>query len=248
VDSITAPEFPRGLAWANSPPLRMDQQLGRPVLVEFWDFCRVNSLRTLPYVREWHCRYAEAGLRVIGVHASGFPPSAEGSAVREAVARLGVSYPVVVDAELEIWRRYGNRGWPARYLWNSAGRLHDYHYGEGAYVETERAIQKLVGRPREPVSPQRPEDDPQALLAAQTADQPGAYSGPYAAGGVWAVLDGRGRVTVNGSPLEVDHPGCYQLVEHGRHTEAALDLRVGEGVTCIAVCFTPGVVGQAEAA
>ena len=50
----------------------MDQQRGRPVLVEFWDFCRVNSLRTLPYLKAWHERYAEAGLRVIGVHTGGF--------------------------------------------------------------------------------------------------------------------------------------------------------------------------------
>ena len=33
------------------------------MLVEFWDFCRPNSMRTLPYVRAWHERYAEDGLR-----------------------------------------------------------------------------------------------------------------------------------------------------------------------------------------
>ena len=53
----------------------MDQQRGRPVLVEFWDFCRVNSLRTLPYLKAWHERYADDGLRVIGVHTGGFPPA-----------------------------------------------------------------------------------------------------------------------------------------------------------------------------
>jgi thiol-disulfide isomerase/thioredoxin len=248
VDTIAAPPFPRGPAWLNSPPLRMEEQIGRPVLVEFWDFCRVNSLRTLPYVREWQRRYADAGLRVIGIHASGFPPSADEAAIREAVARLEVRYPVVVDSELEIWRRYGNRGWPARYLWDSRGRLHDYHYGEGAYADTERAIQELVGDDREPVPPRRPEDDPRAMLAAQTADQPDAYRGPYAAGEVWAVLDGRGAVQVDGRWLEVDHPGCYPLAQHPRHTEATLDLRVGDGVNCHAVCFTPGVVDQAEAA
>ena len=68
----------------------MDQQRGRPVLVEFWDFCRPNSLRTLPYVREWHRRYAGAGLRIVGVHASGFAPSADPGAVRAAVERLGI--------------------------------------------------------------------------------------------------------------------------------------------------------------
>ena len=248
VDTIAAPAFPRGLPWINSAPLRMDQQIARPVLVEFWDFCRVNSLRTLPYLREWHRRYSGAGLRVIGVHAAGFAPSNSVEAVREAVARLEVPYPVVVDVDLEIWRLYGNRGWPARYLWNRGGTLHDYHYGEGAYAETERAIQRLLGAEREPVRPRRPEDDPRAVLAAQTADQPGAYSGPYAAGGVWAVLDGRGRVLVNGSAVDVDHPGCYALIEHPSHRESKLELEVGEGVTCHAICFTPGVVDHAEAA
>src|ERR1700757_1266109 len=103
VDHIFAPPFPRRAAWVNVAALRMDQQLGRPVLIEFWDFCRPNSIRTLPYMKAWHERYERDGLRVIGVHASGFPPSADTDAVRAAVARLEVSYPVVVDEQFEIW-------------------------------------------------------------------------------------------------------------------------------------------------
>ena len=75
-----------------------------------------------------------------------------------------------------------------------------------------------------------------------TVDQPGAWSGPYAAGGVWAVLHGRGEVGVNGRTLVIERPGAYEIVHHDRHTEGVLDLRVGEGVTCDAVCFTPGAV------
>ena len=73
--AIPAPPFPRDLRWVNVAPLRMDQQRGRPVLVEFWDFCRVNSLRTLPYLSAWHERYAADGLRVIGIHTGGFAPA-----------------------------------------------------------------------------------------------------------------------------------------------------------------------------
>jgi hypothetical protein len=73
--SITAPPFPRNLQWANVATLRMDQQRGKVVLIEFWDFCRVNSLRTLPYLKAWHERYAEAGLRIVGVHTGGFLPA-----------------------------------------------------------------------------------------------------------------------------------------------------------------------------
>jgi len=240
-DTIPAPPFPRELPWVNVASLRMDKQLGRPVLVEFWDFCRPNSLRTLPYLKEWHRRYGEDGLRVIGVHTAGFEPSTAEAAVREAVARLEIPYPVAIDLHGEVWDLYGNRGWPARYLWDRGQHLHDLHYGEGAYAETERAIQSLLGIEREPMQPLRPEDAPDAMLAPQTPDQPGAFSGPYAAGGVWAVLEGSGVVRANGVAIPVSHPGAHPLIEHERHTEGVLDLDVGAGLTCHAVCFTPGV-------
>ena len=91
VDTIPAPPFPQGLEWVNVKTLRMDKQRGRPVLIEFFDFCRPNSLRTLPYVRAWHERYAEAGagLRVVSVHCPGFPPGEDADTVRAAVAAAG---------------------------------------------------------------------------------------------------------------------------------------------------------------
>jgi thiol-disulfide isomerase/thioredoxin len=243
VDNIVAPLFPRGLEWVNAPAGGVSIiQRGRPLLVEFWDFCRPSSMRTLPYVKAWHERYAQAGLRVVGVHCPGFEPSREEQAVREAVARLQISHPVLIDGELALWQEYENLGWPARYLFDGQTRLFDYHYGEGAYAETELAIQELLGVERAPLEPLRAEDRPDARVAPQTADQPGAYTGPYEAGGVWAVLDGSGVVRVNGSEHEVEHPGAYPLIEHERHTAGTLALQLGAGVRCHATCFTPGVV------
>jgi thiol-disulfide isomerase/thioredoxin len=238
---IHAPPFPPQAEWVNVATLRMDQQAGRPVLVEFWDFCRVNSLRTLPYLKAWHERYAQAGLRVIGVHAAGFEASHSPEAVRAAVARLGIAYPVLIDAELETAQAYGIQGWPSRYLWDGEFRLVDFHVGEGGYEETEGAIQELLGVECEPVAPVRPEDEPGVLLPPQTEDQPGPYSGPYEAGGVWAVLSGRGTIHANGRAIPVEHPGAYPLIEHDRHTAGVLELEVGDGVECHMVCFTPGI-------
>ena len=243
--SIPAPPFPGKLTWLNVAPLRMDKQRGRPVLVEFWDFCRVNSLRTLPYLKAWHERYAEAGLRVIGVHTGAFPPSRDDEEVARAVERLGIEYPVVIDTQLEVWDIYGNEGWPGRYLWDAAGALFSMHYGEGAYQETELELQELLGVERDPVPPLRPEDAPGALLPAQTEDQPGAYSGPYAAGAAWAVLEGRGELTVDGRAVAIEAPGCHPLVEHAHHTAGVLALEVGAGLTCHMTCFTPGVAAPA---
>jgi hypothetical protein len=235
VDHIAAPPFPPRLEWINGRPD------GFPMLLEFWDFCRVQSLRTLPYMRAWNERYA--GLTVVGVHASGFLPSRDPDAVRDAVARLAVRYPVAVDAEYKVWELYGNRGWPARYLFDERGMLLHYHYGEGGYDETELAIQELLASDQPVLAPFRPEEAPDAMLEPQTDDVEGPYSGPYTAGGVWAVLDGRGLIEVNGRAVEVDHPGAYELIEHERSTTAELALEVGEGVTCHAVCFTPGLAG-----
>jgi thiol-disulfide isomerase/thioredoxin len=255
VDTIVAPLFPTKLPWVNAGGASAGKdgghasilQRGRPMLVEFWDFCRPNSIRTLPYVKAWHERYAGDGLRVIGVHCPGFEPSRSEQAVRDAVTRLEIEHPVAIDSEFEVWRDYGNQGWPARYLFDGRARLFDYHHGEGGYLDTELAIQELLGVERDPLQPLRPEDAPQAMLLPQSADQAGAWSGPYEAGGVWAVVDGHGRADVNGGAeaggrtLTIDHPGAYRLIEHERHTVAVLDLEVGPGVECLATCFTPGI-------
>ena len=232
VDTIAAPPFPEGLPWVNVAPLRMDQQIGRPVLVEFWDFCRPNSLRTLPYVKAWHARYAPDGLRVISVHTPGFAASCDEDAVRAAVARLGIEHPVCVDADGLVWSSYDNEGWPARYLFNPDGRLHEFHFGEGAYLETELAIQDLLGVEREPLRALRPEDDPDARIVVPSED---------VAGMVWAVVDGRGELRANGRTIAVEHPGAYELVSHPVSTAGVLDLEVSAGVECLGVCFSPGL-------
>jgi thiol-disulfide isomerase/thioredoxin len=215
VDDIQAPGFPPRAAWINSRGVRMHEQRGHPVLVEFWDFCRPNSLRTLPYMAAWHERYHSAGLLVIGVHAAGFAPGASPGAVSDAVARLGIRYPVIVDAGFDVWRDYENLGWPARYLFGPGNTLDEYHYGEGAYAETETAIRSLLGLELDDgclMAPVRPEDEPDAVRA-------------------------------NGASVAVEHPGAYRLIAHPVSTAGELTLEVDDGVTCHGVCFTPGLAG-----
>lgn len=174
---IAAPEFPGGLEWLNVAFLRMQTELGRhAILIEFWDYARINSLRTQPYLKAWHERYSEHGLRVIGVHSPGYSFGRERANVERAVERLGVPYAVALDPRFEVWQLYGNRGWPARYLFDRAGWLRFVHYGEGEYLETELAIQELLREidPNlalpDPMPPLRPEDEPGVKMEPQTAD------------------------------------------------------------------------------
>ena len=137
--------------WLNTEPLTSDALRGRVVLVDFWTYSCVNWLRTLPYVRAWAERYADRGLAVVGVHAPEFGFEHDLDNVRRAAGDLGVRYPVVIDDDYAIWRPFDNHYWPAAYLVDGEGRVRWQHFGEGAYEETERAIQQLLGIDEEPV-------------------------------------------------------------------------------------------------
>ena len=161
----------------NAAFLRMQGEVGRhAVLIEFFDTARINSHRTLPYVQAWHERYADSGLRVIGVHSPGYSFGRDPEVVERAVRKLEIEHPVVLDPDLVVWRLYGNRGWPGLYLFDHEGWLRWIHYGEGEYANTERAIAEVLGEmdgafvAPEPVPPLRPEDAEGVLLTPQTAD------------------------------------------------------------------------------
>ena len=131
--------FDRAHVWLNGEP----QLDGRVVAVDFWTYSCVNWLRTLPYVRAWHERYAEAGLVVVGVHAPEFSFEHELANVQRAVSDFDVRYPVVIDNDFSIWRAFDNHYWPALYVLDRDGRVGFQHFGEEAYAESERAIQTL---------------------------------------------------------------------------------------------------------
>src|SRR3954469_9833331 len=172
-----APEFPQGLQWVNLAFLRMAQQIGRPILIEFFDSARINSHRTLPYLRAWQERYADAGLlRIIGVHSPAYTFGRDPDVAVPAIEQMDIPYAVVLDPDFEVWREFGNRGWPARYIFDRRGVLRYVHWGEGEYGETEEVIQELfeeidpdVELP-ELLEPMRPEDEPDAEMEPQTAD------------------------------------------------------------------------------
>jgi thiol-disulfide isomerase/thioredoxin len=141
----------RASVWLNSDPLTAEALRGSVVLVDFWTYSCVNWLRTLPYVRAWHERYRDAGLVIVGAHAPEFGFEHELDNVRRAVRELGVSYPVVIDNDFAIWRSFDNNYWPAVYLVDRDGQTRFHHFGEGAYEETERAIQQLLGVDQESI-------------------------------------------------------------------------------------------------
>jgi hypothetical protein len=227
-----APEFPQGLQWVNVAFLRMAQQIGRPILVEFFDSARINSYRTLPYMRAWQERYADAGLlRIIGVHAPAYSFGRDPEVAAAAIEQMEIPYAVVLDPDFAVWREYGNRGWPARFVFDRRGILRLVHWGEGEYDETERVIQELIaetdpeGEVELPdlLEPLRPEDEPDAQMDPQTAD-------------IALPADGE-RVQLNGRWTE----GEDYLEAEEAGASAHVRFRAGEAYAVLSGTVTPGL-------
>lgn len=144
-----APELLGGQEWLNGDPLTLAELKGRVVLIDFWTYSCVNCIRTLPYLRAWHDKYASKGLVIIGVHSPEFEFEKSLDNLQAAVQDFDINYPVVQDNDFTIWRSYDNRYWPAKYLLDKEGTIRYTHFGEGQYDETEAVIQKLLGEEAE---------------------------------------------------------------------------------------------------
>jgi hypothetical protein len=267
-ENIASPDLPKGIPWIGEEPRSMPVlTAGGPALVHFLDFAQLNSVRTLPYVIEWDRRYREAGLRTIGVQAPRFPFGADPPTVAAGLERLGVGFPVAVDAERALWHSYGCEGWPSLFLWSLGGALSWFHFGEGDYLGTEEAIQAEL-REQEalrelppPLEPLRPTDAPGARVMAPspevfpggswerpwTAGEDGEeLTLPYEAGGAHATIEGEGEVEIvlDGealSPLRVGGAALYDLAEHPRHEAHTLLVRPSAGLRVWSVSFAAGV-------
>ena len=98
----------------------------------------------IPWVREWHEKYSGDSFEVVSIHYPEFGYEENVDNVVDAAERLGVEYPIAIDNDGKTWRAYQQRYWPTRYLLDKEGRIRYKHIGEGAYQETEAAIQYLI--------------------------------------------------------------------------------------------------------
>jgi hypothetical protein len=267
-ENIASPDLPKGIPWIGEEPKSMPVlTAGGPALVHFIDFAQLNSVRTLPYVAEWDRRYRDAGLRTIGVQAPRFPFGADPEAVAAGLDRLGVEFPVAIDADRELWHSYGCEGWPSLFLWSLGGALSWFHFGEGDYHGTEEAIQAelreqdaLRSLPS-PLEPLRATDAPGARVMAPSAEvfPGGSWERPwitgedgeelalsYEAGSAHATVEGEGELAIelDGAALEpvrIAGPALYDLAGHPRHESHELVLRPSPGLRVWSVSFAAGV-------
>ena len=213
-----APQFTGISTWINSEPLTMENLRGQVVLIDFWTYTCVNCIRTFPYLREWHAKYADKGLVIVGVHT----PEFEFEKVTENVERNAgdndLVWPIAQDNDYGTWSAYSNRFWPAKYLIDQAGTVRYTHFGEGAYVDTEKLIRQLLEETGadlgdiEVSSAQDPKADPTAYsqdpASRITRELYGGYTRNNAPQGVYVAHVEYYQGTLQ--TLEYTEPGDHQ--------------------------------------
>lgn len=139
-----APELSGGVAWLNTAsPLKLKDLKGKVVILDFWTFCCINCIHVLPDLAKLEKKY-EKQLVVIGVHSAKFDNEKKTENIRKAILRYEIAHPVVNDAEMKIWRRYGARSWPTLVVIDPEGNYVGWISGEGNYELLDKVVGDLV--------------------------------------------------------------------------------------------------------
>jgi len=138
------PDLGGAVDWLNTAPLKKQSLRGRVVLVNFWTYSCINSLRPLPYLRRWAASYKDAGVVVLGVHTPEFGFEKQRANVEWAVREFRITFPVAMDNKYRVWEAFQNEYWPAFYVIDAVGRIRYRRFGEGQYGETENVIRALL--------------------------------------------------------------------------------------------------------
>ncbi len=139
-----APELEGGVAWLNTDrPIKIADLKGKIVLLDFWTFCCINCIHTLPDLAKLEKKY-EKELVVIGVHSAKFDAERVTENIRKAILRYGITHPVVNDADHKIWDAYGVQSWPTLALIDPEGNYLGFASGEGNYELLDQVITKLI--------------------------------------------------------------------------------------------------------
>lgn len=226
---FTVAEDPEG----NKGIVALDPSLeGKTVLIHFWDYTNAHALEMVPVLSAWRSRYERDGLVIVAVQAPQFPFGANPRSVAAAIRRLGIAYPVYLDADFLIWRVFGNRHWPRSIVIAPGGRVLDDAVGSSDTQATETAIRLALGKRtgktyREPLLPPLQRIQSGDDCKGKTPDLSCGYErGRLGSPG----YDKTGAVTVYSVPAhgEVRQDGVIYLGGSWRATREAL-LAAGDG-------------------
>ena len=140
-----ASEFPPDFDWINTKePLSIEKLKGHVIVLDFWTYCCINCMHTLPVLAELEKKYEDQPVVFIGVHSAKFFNEQDKKNIEQAVARYEISHPVIVDKKMEVWNKFGVAGWPTIAIIDPNGTLVYRQSGEGQKDMIEDTIDVLL--------------------------------------------------------------------------------------------------------
>jgi len=137
--SAKAPDF--ALRSLEGPNLRLQEQRGRVVMVNFWATwcgpCRVE----MPHLARLYEKYHASGFQLFGINIDEDPRQAA-----TVAAKLGLRFPVLLDTEKKVSKLYDLSTMPSTVLIDRDGRVRYIHRGyRDGYEDTyEKQIRELL--------------------------------------------------------------------------------------------------------
>jgi peroxiredoxin len=134
-----APDFT--LRGADGRNLRLNEQRGQVVLVNFWASWCGPCRQEMPHLNRLYDKYRGSGFTLLAVNIDDDPRTGTATA-----ARWGLKFPVLLDADKTVSRLYDLGSMPATVLIDRDGRVRYLHrgYREGMEEAYERQIRELV--------------------------------------------------------------------------------------------------------
>lgn len=117
-----APRFE--LADANGKKIALEDFRGKVLLLNFWAPWCASCRIELPALEALHRKYADAGLRIVGITED---TSEEG--MRKAAQKSGLSYPLLIDREGKVADVFRVSGLPTTFIIDRTGVIRYRHAG-----------------------------------------------------------------------------------------------------------------------
>ena len=138
-----------GVDWINTAgPIHIEDLKGKIVLLDFWTYCCINCHHVLPDLERLEKKYPNE-LVVIGVRTAKFNAEKDTNNIKKKVAEYRIKHPVINDANMTLWRKFGVNSWPTFVLIDATGRYYGFASVEGKYDVLDENIAKLVAKHRQ---------------------------------------------------------------------------------------------------
>lgn len=142
---IKASDFPSDLDWINTKePLSLEKLRGHIIVLDFWTYCCINCMHTLPILAELEKKYENKPVIFIGIHSAKFFNEKDTKNIEQAVMRYEISHPVLVDKDMKVWNQFGVNSWPTIVIIDPNGTLTYRQSGEGQRESIEDTIDVLL--------------------------------------------------------------------------------------------------------